>query len=263
MPGDTLVVNEIAFMSDSELNNIKKFPTDGGKVIWVGHNAVYHYNGCKRFKNELKNINSISADHFSSCILTVQDADRWREPSEIIAYHKKECSSIHNDILQFMDREFTGGRSLKVKEAHKGLLFTLFQTEEKAVIHMVNTIGTLPKVSESTKGGFVFESQTDHNYKVRYWSEKSTAAKWVYPLNLERCKSDGIESLAWPAETTTLDTGDVIEHQTSKCIDHFIECIKSNVRSPLSFVSSAMVTTLRWAAQRSAQTGKEIRLSDL
>ena len=109
-----------------------------------------------------------------------------------------------------------------------------------------------------TEGGFVFESQTDRTHKVRFWSEKSTEGKWVWPLNPEKCKADG--QLIWPEDVTTPDSGDVIEHQTGECVGHFIECVKSGKKSPLSFVNSAMVAEIGWAAQMSAAMNKEISL---
>ncbi|MCD6174157.1 MAG: Gfo/Idh/MocA family oxidoreductase [Planctomycetes bacterium] len=111
-----------------------------------------------------------------------------------------------------------------------------------------------------TKGGFVFESQTDRTHKVRYWSEKSTDGKWVWPLDPERCRAEGMEKLIWPEDTTTPDSGDVVEHQTGACVGHFIECIKNDKKSFLSFESSKNVAEIGWAAQMSAATGKEVQL---
>ncbi|MEN8254763.1 MAG: Gfo/Idh/MocA family oxidoreductase, partial [Verrucomicrobiota bacterium] len=100
-----------------------------------------------------------------------------------------------------------------------------------------------------TKGSFVFDSQTDRTHKVRYWSEKSTDGKWVWPLNPEKCKADGIENLIWPEDTTTPDSGDVVEHQTGECVGHFIECIKNDAQSPMGFVNSQTIAEIGWAAQ--------------
>lgn len=111
-----------------------------------------------------------------------------------------------------------------------------------------------------TKGGFIFESQIERTHKVRYWSENTTDNKWIYPLNPKQCKEQGLENLAWPEDTTTPDSGDVIEHQTGACVEHFIECVKNNEKSPLSFVNSQAVTEIQWAAQMSAALGKEIEL---
>ena len=111
-----------------------------------------------------------------------------------------------------------------------------------------------------TEGGFVFDSQLDRPQTVRYWSQKNTNGKWIYPLDANRCEAEGVEHLTWPANTTTPDSGDVIEHQTCKCVDHFIECVKNNRQSPLSFVNSAVIAEIGWAAQISAATKKEITL---
>ncbi len=111
-----------------------------------------------------------------------------------------------------------------------------------------------------TEGGFVFESQTDRTHKVRYWSEKTTDGKWVWPLDPEKCKAEGVENLIWPEDTTTPDSGDVVEHQTGECVGHFIDCIQNDVQSPMGFVNSQVIAEIGWAAQMSAATGKEIQL---
>ncbi len=111
-----------------------------------------------------------------------------------------------------------------------------------------------------TDGGFVFDSQLERTHKVRYWSAKSTEGKWVYPLDPEKCKVEGQEALIWPADTTTPDSGNVVEHQTGACVGHFIECVKSGQKSPLSFVNSSIIAEIGWAAQISAKTGSEVPL---
>lgn len=106
-----------------------------------------------------------------------------------------------------------------------------------------------------TEGGFVFESQIDRPYKIRYWSNKTTNGKWIRPLD-----SKDAGNLTWPENTTTPDSGNVVEHQTGECVAHFIECIKNNTKSPLSFVNSQIIAEVGWAAQISAKLNKEIHL---
>lgn len=106
-----------------------------------------------------------------------------------------------------------------------------------------------------TEGGFIFESQIDRPYKVRYWSNKTTAGKWIRPLDKENAGG-----LAWPDDTTTPDSGNVVEHQTGACVGHFIDCIKNKTESPLSFVNSQTIAEIGWAAQMSAELNKEISL---
>jgi predicted dehydrogenase len=107
-------------------------------------------------------------------------------------------------------------------------------------------------------GGLVFDSGLDRPQKVRYWSEKTTGGKWVYPLDPARCQGEGAEP--WSADTTTPDSGNVVEHQTSRCIDHFIECIKAGRQSPLSFANSMAVADIGWAAKMSSALGERIEL---
>ncbi len=111
-----------------------------------------------------------------------------------------------------------------------------------------------------TEGCFVFDSQTDRTHKIRYWSKNETDGKWVFPLDHEKCKKQGMEKHTWPEDTTTPESGDVVEHQTGECVGHFIESIKNNQKSFLSFVNSQAITEIGWAAQMSAAMNKEVPL---
>ena len=71
---------------------------------------------------------------------------------------------------------------------------------------------------------------------------------------------DGMEEHIWPAETTTPDSGDVMSHQTGKCLEHFLNCITSGKQSFLSFANSAAVAELGWAAQISAARNLPVTL---
>jgi predicted dehydrogenase len=109
-----------------------------------------------------------------------------------------------------------------------------------------------------TKGAFVFDSQLDRAQKVRFWSERVSAGRWIYPLDRERCQQEGVEP--WPTDTTTPDSGDVIHHSTASCVAHFIDCIQRKQKSPLSFANSALMAEIGWAAQMSASKGIQIEL---
>jgi predicted dehydrogenase len=111
-----------------------------------------------------------------------------------------------------------------------------------------------------TEGAFTFDSQIERQWKVKYWSKKSTDGNWIWPLNKEKCRQDGLEKLLWTDDTTTPDSGNVVEHQTGACVGHFIECVKSSTKSPLSFVNSSLIAQIGWAAQMSAGLGCEIKL---
>jgi predicted dehydrogenase len=111
---------------------------------------------------------------------------------------------------------------------------------------------------KGAEGGLVFDSQSDRTRKVRYWNQRLTQGQWIYPLDTEGCKADGAEP--WPADTTTPDSGNVIEHQTGAVVAHFIDCIRTGRPSPLSFDRCAVVAEVGWAAQVSAITGQAIDL---
>ncbi len=110
-----------------------------------------------------------------------------------------------------------------------------------------------------TRGAFVFDSGQDRPAKVRYWSADATGGRWLWPLDEARCRAQGQEP--WPSDTTTPDSGNVVEHQTAACVGHFIDCVKTGAKSPLSFVNSRVIGEIGWAARLSAaRGGGEIRL---
>jgi hypothetical protein len=100
----------------------------------------------------------------------------------------------------------------------------------------------------------------DRPQKIRVWSDKTTDGNWIYPLDAERCKAEGVEEHQWPADTTTPDSGDVMKHQTGACVSHFLECIQKGEQSYLSFTNSSPVANLGWAAQISAHERMPVEL---
>jgi hypothetical protein len=102
----------------------------------------------------------------------------------------------------------------------------------------------------------IFDSYLERSHKVRFWSQTETNGEWIRPLDHAHCP----EALQWPAETTTPDSGDVVKHQTGSCVAHFIDCIRSQKPSFLSFQASAPTAELGWAILMSAATGAPIDL---
>lgn len=109
-----------------------------------------------------------------------------------------------------------------------------------------------------TRGALVFDPLLDRPQKVRMWREGSADGQWHYPLDAERCAGQNVEP--WPADTTTPDTGNVAELHTTRCVGHFIECIHEDRQSPLSFVNSAIIAEIGWAAQASAKLKRPVAL---
>lgn len=107
-----------------------------------------------------------------------------------------------------------------------------------------------------TDGGLIFDSYLDRPNKIRLWSNAATKGEWVYPLDPTRCRPE----TCWPESTTTPDSGDVVEHQTGACVEHFINCIKTGKQSFLSFENSAPTAEIGWAALQSSRTGKPVTL---
>jgi len=111
-----------------------------------------------------------------------------------------------------------------------------------------------------TEGGLIFDSYLERPQKIRIWKKGVHNNAWYYPLDRQRCKNEGVEALLWPETTTTPDSGNVVEHQTGACVDHFLNCIKTGTPSYLSFEKSSCVSELAWAAQWSAQHKQSIAL---
>ncbi len=111
-----------------------------------------------------------------------------------------------------------------------------------------------------SEGAFVFDSLVDRDQQVRYWSSRHAEGKWIYPLDHTRCRSEGVEGFAWPADTTTPSSGNVIEHQTGACIEHFVDCIHSGRQSPFSFANSSPIAEIGWASMISAAERRPVPL---
>ncbi len=122
---------------------------------------------------------------------------------------------------------------------------------------------------QGTSGALVFDSFADRSRKVRQWMTPEVggrsaaggaqgAGRWIYPLDTERCRAEGVTP--WPEDTTTPDSGNVLEHQTGQSVAHFIECVQAGKRSPLGFDGAAQVAEVGWAAQISAVTGEAVQL---
>jgi len=111
-----------------------------------------------------------------------------------------------------------------------------------------------------TGGAFIFDSLVERPRQVRYWSSGVAGGKWIYPLDRTRCRQEGNEKLAWPDDVSTPSSGNVIEHQTGACIDHFVECVRSGNPSPFGFAGSRTIPEVGWAAIMSAAEDRPIRL---
>ena len=111
-----------------------------------------------------------------------------------------------------------------------------------------------------TRGGFVFDSQTEQQVKVKWWSEERTGGRWVFPLSQEIADRDGTAEWLWPAGMRMPDSGDVIHHQTRECVDHFLTSVNKQEKSRLSFSKSSRVAEIGFASLMSARTRNPVAL---
>lgn len=106
-----------------------------------------------------------------------------------------------------------------------------------------------------TRGGFIFDSYLERSKKVRYWSQDEAEGKWQYPLD-PNDEAGGY----WGDETTTPDSGDVMQHQTGACVAHFVESVLASKQSFLSFENSAPTAELGWGILMSVAQGRPVAL---
>lgn len=106
-----------------------------------------------------------------------------------------------------------------------------------------------------TRGGFIFDSYLERPRKVRYWSEGEAGGKWQSPLD-----PDDPAGTYWGDETTTPDSGDVMQHQTGACVSHFLDSILSGKQSFLGFENSASTAELGWGILISVARGIPVEL---
>jgi len=111
-----------------------------------------------------------------------------------------------------------------------------------------------------TEGAFVFDPVQAPPHKVRYWSKQRAGGQWLWPLDPVTCAQADLEEFAWKEGCTTPDSGDVLDHGLDDAIESFIESIHNDEESALSFIRTAAIADIGWAAQISALTGERVDL---
>ena len=110
-----------------------------------------------------------------------------------------------------------------------------------------------------TKGGFIFDSRVEFANKVRIWGEELTDGEWIYPLREDTAPEYPLLN-GFSSTMLLPDSGNVMDHQTSSALEHFIRSVQSGTESELSFSKSAIIGEIGWAAQLSARTRREVLL---
>lgn len=110
-----------------------------------------------------------------------------------------------------------------------------------------------------SKGGFIFDSRLDRTDKIRLWGEHMTSGQWIYPLRPGFISIDPFVSRITP-DIFLPDSGDVLDHQIKSALEHFINSVRTGVKSPLSFDNACQVAEIGWAAQVSAKQHREVCL---
>ena len=160
---EVLILNETAIMKDCEIESIRDFVTNGGKLVWLGNNAHRRENFSTRNFKEIwgieKNKDNIQFGNGRIIILKLEDwtaplrrrvggNNRW-EGNHFKFFNFKPLSQdekdLNNRIANLLNSILTKGNSLKVENAPEGLLFHPFisKDEKRIVLHWINTCGTL------------------------------------------------------------------------------------------------------------------------
>jgi myo-inositol 2-dehydrogenase/D-chiro-inositol 1-dehydrogenase len=110
-----------------------------------------------------------------------------------------------------------------------------------------------------SKGGFIFDSRVDMDRKIRFWNSEIEKGKWVYPF-LDKISTGNKLVQSFTPKMMLPDSGDVLDHQVERAIEHFLTSVSSNKDSPLSFYESKIIGEIGWAAQLSSKYDKIVKL---
>ena len=170
--GRVLVINDVAFLSDSELASIEGFVAAGGTVVWTGDSGSRRPDGGIR---ETVNVPAESGtwmpgDKWAGPELRVHNIDRWEGNNSIREVTIPEYQPIHEKIVDFLDRLLPFGRSV-IMEAPAGLLCTLYHPKgiDGLVLHVVNAVGVLksPGTGMVSHGDPIPLTRLDEDIEVR------------------------------------------------------------------------------------------------
>lgn len=161
-----IVLNETAVMSDSQLEKLKTFVSNSGKIIWVGKNTQKNedFTTTRTFQDIWGFTPSVDWQNYEKGYIKTLDLKDWTAPlrRRVSApmrmiknnepnydYHElsAEEKNIHRKIAAVITSALDGAPDVEIKDAPYGLLFHTFLNIKgnQLVVHILNAVGTLDK----------------------------------------------------------------------------------------------------------------------
>jgi hypothetical protein len=167
-----IVLNEVAMLSDDELQSFRAWVERGGRLVWTGATGTLDERGAKRAAGRLSRLWGVDLPVRDDAPLQVErlrigagellllPGDRWLGPfrGDLVADRWQaepvrkpfpaltpEEQAARDGIAVFLAGLLPGGPDLEARGFPPGILATVYLTEDRAslVVHLVNAAGTL------------------------------------------------------------------------------------------------------------------------
>jgi hypothetical protein len=150
----TIILPEVAFLTDSEAKALISFADNGGNLILIGNCGTMNSDGTVRTSPFPDTANIIKLQRDSVTLPVEKRAaihERWNSSVEEKRIGKnvwhpisKDEKQQRNRIIEILKKITPDGFGLKVEDAPEDLLFSVFAAENnKIALHLVNATNTL------------------------------------------------------------------------------------------------------------------------
>ncbi len=174
-----LVVNDVVFLDDEEIEGFKRYLLSGGTLVWTGFSGSRRLDGSNRGEHELGDLLGVaeftcSADgaeenryiagagrlvtlpgnRWIGPYLTVLRADRWHADSIRTTWGGDPTKEVRNSVASCIDDLLEDRWSLRTFGFAEDALFTYFKRNDgpEHIVHYVNAAQTLEPAADNTIG---------------------------------------------------------------------------------------------------------------
>ncbi len=166
----TVVLNEVAFLSDAQISRFAEFVKKGGNLVWLGRTGENNYDGGDRPENNLRKllglenfengddgaspkeyrlgqgkIATAGYDYGINAICDTFGADRWTVPPSARKFKvdNKKLRKAFDDITDLLGK-IQGPCDIIAEELPEDVLISIFHQPEcdYITLHIVNAAGT-------------------------------------------------------------------------------------------------------------------------